>query len=319
MILAGDIGGTKSLLALCAQAEGPPQVLHAERFENAGEPGFETIAARFVAAARSALGSVSVTRACFALAGPVEGRRVKLTNLPWEVDADALERALGIDEVLLVNDFVAAAAGLDALASGDLHTLQAGTPVPNAPRVAIGAGTGLGVAYLIWHDGRYRVVGGEGGHMGFAPTDDEQARLWRFLHEGTRRVIAEDVVSGPGLARIHAFVCREAGRSVPEVSSAEVSAAALDGDPLAGRALDLFAACFGAVAGDHALAVLARGGVYIAGGVAPKILPRLAAGGFIAAFNEKGAHRRLVEQMPVHVVTEERLGLLGAAMLALRP
>jgi glucokinase len=317
-LLAGDIGGTNSRLALFADADGRPRILHLERFENAGEPGFAAIAARFLANARGVLGTVHVRRACFALAGPVDGRRVKLTNLPWEVDADALARELAIPEVLLVNDFVAAASGLDALGNTDLQTLQAGEPVAHAPRVAIGAGTGLGVAYLVWDAGRYRVIGGEGGHMGFAPNDEEQARLWRFVHAGGRRVIAEEVVSGPGLERIYAFVRADCGAPPHEASSAEVSAAALAGEPLAAHALDLFVACFGAIAGDHAMAVLARGGVYIAGGVAPKILPRLAAGGFVAAFTAKGAHSGLAARMPVHVVTEERLGLLGAALLAAR-
>lgn len=319
MILAGDIGGTNSRLALFAPGPDRPRMLHLEQFRNAGEPGFEAIAARFVASARAALGEVRLARACFALAGPVEGRRVKLTNLPWHVDADALAGALGIPEVQLVNDFVAAAAGLAALGPGDLHTLQAGAPLPDAPRVAIGAGTGLGVAYLVREDSGYRVIGGEGGHMGFAPADEEQDRLWRFLHAGGRRVIAEEVVSGPGLERIHAFVRAAAGVGPAELSSAEISAAALAGDASANHALDLFVSCFGAVAGDHALAVLARGGVFIAGGVAPKILPRLADGRFVAAFNAKGAHRNLVERIPVQVVTEEKLGLLGAALLATGP
>jgi glucokinase len=318
MILAGDIGGTNSRLALFAPEAGRPRILHLEHFRNAGEPGFETIAARFVAGARAALGDARVERACFALAGPVEGRRVKLTNLPWEVDADVLARDLAIDDVTLVNDFVAAASGLEVMGANDLHTLQAGETIADAPRVAIGAGTGLGVAYLVRERGGYRVIGGEGGHMGFAPNDDEQDRLWRFLHAGNRRVIAEEVVSGPGLERIHAFVRAEAGVPPAPCTSAEISAAALTGDALANRALDLFVSCFGAVAGDHALAVLARGGVFIAGGVAPKIRPRFEDGRFLAAFNAKGAHAHLAARMPVHIVTEEKLGLLGAALLAAR-
>jgi glucokinase len=318
MILAGDIGGTNSRLALCAPEPARPRIVHIEHFRNAGEPGFEIIAARFLANARLALGEVRVERACFALAGPVEGRRVKLTNLPWDVDADGLARALAIGDVRLVNDFVAAASGLEALGPSDLCTLQAGEPISDAPRVAIGAGTGLGVAYLVREGAGFRVIGGEGGHMGLAPADDEQDRLWQFLHAGGRRVIAEDVVSGPGLERVHAFVRAQAGAPPIAATSAEISAGALAGDALANHALDLFVSCFGAVAGDHALAVLARGGVFIAGGVAPKILPRLEDGRFVAAFNAKGAHRRLAERMPVHVVTEEKLGLLGAALLAAR-
>jgi len=319
MILAGDIGGTKSLLALCVPGEAQPRVVFERRYENAGEPGLEDLVERFIAEAQAGMNDpVRVTHACLAVAGPVDGPRVKLTNLPWEVDADALASTLGIDTARVVNDFVAAAAGLDAVPPERRVTLQPGEPVARAPRVAIGAGTGLGVAYMVWEGDRYGVIAGEGGHTGFAPADEEQARLWQFLHAGCRRVIAEDVVSGPGLERLYAFVRADAGVAPRPMRSAEVSAEALAGEPLAGRALELFVRCFGAVAGDHALAVLARGGVFIAGGVAPKILPRLAAGSFVAAFNAKGAHERLTRRFPVHVVTEERLGLLGAAVLAAR-
>jgi glucokinase len=172
---------------------------------------------------------------------------------------------------------------------------------------------------------RYRVIAGEGGHAGFAPADEEQMRLWQALHTQFGRVSVEHVVSGPGLVRIYEFLrsgmpdaptLRESLRSE---GAAAISRHALEfGDPLACRALDLFIACYGAAAGDHALAVMARGGVYVAGGIARKIFSRLAQGGFVAAFNAKGAHARLSRRIPVTVVTTERLGLLGAALIAAR-
>jgi glucokinase len=249
-----------------------------------------------------------------------------MTNLPWRLDAGAIAAEFGIGRVLLVNDFEAAASGIEALAPADSAILQRGEPLPQAARVVIGAGSGLGVAYALPQGQHYQVIAGEGGHAGFAPADDEQMRLWQSLHAQFGRVSVEHVVSGPGLARIYAFLC--AGlvqapalrESVRAEGAAAISRLALEqNDTLACRALDLFIACYGAAAGDHALAVSARGGVYIAGGIAPKILGRLAAGGFMAAFNAKGVHAHLNLRMPVRVVTTERLGLLGAALIAARP
>jgi glucokinase len=188
--------------------------------------------------------------------------------------------------------------------------LQAGEPEARAPQVVIGAGTGLGVAYRVWQGDRYTVIGGESGHAGFAPADERQAALWRALHAALGRVRVEHVVSGPGLARIHDFLREGRGEArTPE----EVAAAA---DPVARAAVDLFLECFGAAAGDHALAILARGGVFLAGGIAPRILPRLRSGPFLAAFNAKGVHARLMARFPVNAVVNERLGLLGAGRLA---
>jgi glucokinase len=323
MILAGDIGGTKTRLALLEAGD----VRFEGRYDSGAFSRLELLLGRFLDEARAGVGGAPRVRAaCFGVAGPVLGARVTVTNLPWEIDARALEREFGIGRVALVNDFVASAHGIDALAAGSLATLQAGEPVAGAPRVLIGAGTGLGVAYALSDARGLRVVPSEGGHAGFAPADGEQAALWRFLHERLGRVEAEHVVSGPGLVRVYEHL-REAGRHplslALERSLAEGDGApaivrhALEhGDPLASHALDLFIACYGAVAGDHALGVVARGGVYVAGGIAPKIVARLSAGGFVAAFNAKGAFSSLARSLPVHVVLDERLGLLGAARLA---
>jgi glucokinase len=319
VILAGDIGGTKTLLAIFER----DAVRFEQRYASGEFADFASLLERFLADANAALGrQAEITGACFGIAGPVVDERVRVTNLPWEIDARALEHRCGIARIRLINDFAAAAYGIDALRRSDFVTLQEGDPIANAPRLVIGAGTGLGVAYMISDGALHRVVPGEGGHAGFAPANEEQAALWRHLYGKLGRVEIEHVVSGDGLERIYMFL-RDAGQAEENADvraaidtqdgAAAISEAALESnDSLANAALDLFVACYGAAAGDYALAVVARGGVYIAGGIAPKILPRLAAGGFVAAFNAKGSFAELTRKMPVHVITNERLGLIGA-------
>lgn len=327
MIIAGDIGGTKTLLALFEPGAHDPQYEH--RYDSHSQADFPSLLGRFLDDARGAVGArPKVTRACFGIAGPVVAEHVKVTNLPWEIDARALERVFDIPRVRLLNDFAAAAHGVEALGDDDLVTLQAGEPVPSAPRVVLGAGTGLGVAYMVADGDGYRVIAGEGGHAAFAPADDEQVDLWRHVRAGTSRVVLEHVLSGSGLARIYEFL--RAARRHPESalvareiadgdSAAAISRNAIErNDPLASAALDLFVSIYGAAAGDHALNVVARGGVFIAGGIAPKILPRIVAGGFLTAFTAKADFAALARQMPVHVVTNEKLGLIGAAHCAAR-
>ncbi|MCZ7566553.1 MAG: glucokinase [Burkholderiales bacterium] len=329
MILAGDVGGTKTLLALYARASGLRSPQFEQRYASVEFADFARLLARFFDDAAAALGvRARVARACFGIAGPVLGDRVRVTNLPWEVDARALADAFGIERVRLLNDFAAAAQGVEALGDEDLVTLQPGEPLAEAARVVLGAGTGLGVAYLVAERAGYRVVPGEGGHAGFAPADAEQAALWRYLHADGERVEQEHVLSGAGLARVYEFLRAsgrhaESARVAREIAEGDAAAAisrgALElGDPLASAALDLFVRCYGTAAGDHALAVVARGGVYVTGGIAPKILPRLAAGGFVAAFNAKGDFAGLMRRIPVRVVTNEKLGLIGAAFCAAR-
>jgi glucokinase len=328
MFIAGDIGGTKTLLALCETDVRVP--VFERRYGSHDDADFPSLLGRFLGDARSALGKpVQAERACFGIAGPVLGDHVKVTNLPWEIDSRALERVFGISSVRLLNDFAAAAHGIEALQDDDLVTLQSGDPIADAPRVVLGAGTGLGIAYMVSDGRRYRVVSGEGGHAGFAPADEDQVGLWRHVGAGSSRVELEHVLSGRGLARIYEYL--RAARRHPESdsvarelaegdSAAAIARGALErDDPLASAALDLFVAIYGAAAGDLALGVVARGGVFIAGGIAPKILPRVAAGGFIAAFNAKAEFAALMRRMPVRVVTNEKLGLIGAAHCAARP
>ncbi|MGB9355473.1 MAG: glucokinase, partial [Azonexus sp.] len=258
--------------------------------------------------------------ACFGVAGPTDGRNAKLTYLPWSLAANELERRFAIPRVTLANDFAAAAHGLTLVEAERILTLHAGQPVEHAPRVILGAGTGLGVAGLVWQGNGYRVIAGEGGHIGFAPQTGEQGELWRWLLEQRGRVTTEDIVSGPGLARIYAFIC---SRRRPEASPLggeqpeKIGTAALAGsDPLAVQALNLWLACYGAFAGDLALHWLARGGIYLAGGIAAKLLPGTDANPFIEAFLAKREHRHLALDMPIRLVTDESLGLRGTLALA---
>lgn len=302
MVLAGDIGGTKAFFALLDGS----RIRFERRYACCDFASFPALVDRFCADARAELGEdPQIERASLGVAGPVEDDRAQLTNLPWTVDA----RDTGAPHARLRNDFEVSGYGLDRMQRGDLVSLQPGAPVETAPRLLIGAGTGLGVAIVIGRGRDLRVIPGEAGHAAFAPADETQDALLRHLRASLGRVEVEHVVSGPGLARIYAFLRGAAARE-----PAAIARAALEqGDALALQALDLFLACYGAAAGDYALGVLARGGVYVSGGIAPRVLPRIRAGGFLAAFNAKGAFAAQARAFPVHVVTNERLGLLGAA------
>ncbi len=315
MILAGDIGGTKTLLGLF---EGASLVLE-RRYASRDFADFAVLLRAFLGEAGHA---GAIDRACFGVAGPVEQGRARVTYLPWQLEARALAQDFAIGRVELVNDFAAAAQGIATLGPADLVTLQEGGAEANGPRVLIGAGTGLGVAGLIREDGGWRVVPGEGGHAGFAPADEEQADLWRFVRGRAGRVSIERVLSGPGLVEIYRFVCARGGSAdVPDPLAADNPAAMIGetalAEPasLAAAAVDLFVRIYGAVAGDLALTFMARGGVYLAGGIAPKLLPRLRQGGFLAAFRDKAEHARLMPGFPVRLVVDEKLGLRGAAHL----
>lgn len=305
MIIGGDIGGTKTLLALAEQRDGKLQIVFERRYASQEYATFEAMLDDFLADAPA------LKAACFGVAGPTDGRHAQLTYLPWQISATALESRFRLGSVSLANDFAAAANGLPLVANHQLKMLQAGTPVSHAPRVILGAGTGLGVAGMIWDGQRYRVLPGEGGHMGFAPQTPEQGELWRWLLEKNGRVTTEDVVSGPGLAIIYAYL---GGRPY---EPAIIGQSAVDkSDPLAIQALELWFSIYGSFAGDLALQWLPYGGVYLAGGIAAKLMPHIGYGAFMDAFNAKREHQQVAENMPIYLVTEERLGLLGALALA---
>ena len=310
MILGGDIGGTKVLLGI-EDPENPDRLLQERRYVCAEFTDFDAILDTYFR--DSGVAPPTIRRSCLALAGPVadDGRHAKLTNLPWTIASDALAQRFGMPSPRLVNDFVAAAMGAVTSAAAQRVTLQAGTPLGLAPCVVVGAGTGLGMALALPHESGWRIVPSEGGHLAFAPSDEEQVRLWRFLAARHRRVTWERVVSGPGLAAIYEFISGQ--RLAPEV----VAQRALDGrDGQAQRALDLFLAAYGAYAGDMAMTCLARGGVFLAGGIAAKILPALQRSDFLKTFGDKAEHAHLLAEMPLHVAIDPSLGLKGALRLA---
>jgi glucokinase len=323
-VLAVDLGGTKTLCQLVELGGEWPLVVCEKRYASAASDSFAALLDRFLEQADTG----GLRAACVAVAGPVstrDGRQVaNVTNLPWTLDNGAIAAQLGIDRCRLVNDFVAAAFGVDEVDAGHLVTLQAGEPEAGAARAVIGAGTGLGHAILLGRGEQLRCLPSEAGHMAFAPLDDEQFELWQWLRADLGRVTCEHLLSGPGLARIYRFFeSREADRQAtvwpgPNAAAEGITTRALNGsDPVAVRTLALFGRIYGAHAGHFALASLATGGVYIAGGIAPCIVETLH-GGFLEAFREQGPMSALVARVPLQVVAEPRVGLLGAARLAIR-
>jgi len=326
-VLAGDLGGTKTLLLLAEVDGNRVRVRRRQRFASGDYRDLRPMVDEFLS---GSAGEPPPRRACFGVAGPVEDdgthQRSRLTNLPWELDSAALAKGLPVEQVRLINDFQAVAFGIDALGAEDLCTLQQGQIQPRGIRAALGAGTGLGQAMAVWQDGRYEAFPTEGGHADFGPTDALQEALLHSLREDLDHVSYERLLSGSGLARIYRFLqMREGAAPPPELAEAFqngdpaplISDLGLSGgDPTAERALDLFVRIYGAQAGNLALTVLARGGVFLAGGIAPQILPRLREGIFIEAFRRKGRMSELAAAIPVHVILNRDAGLLGAALAA---
>jgi len=291
-LLAGDIGGTKTLLR-CVEEDG--SVCAEQRYESTAYPTFDALVEDFLARVPG-----PVDAACFAVAGPVSDGRATVTNVGWEID----ETSFSIPRVKLINDFYAVALGVPLLGEDDLHSLHAGERDRREPMAILGAGTGLGEAIVInGHD----VVPTEGGHADFAPQDEEQARLFLYLHQHLGHVSWERVISGMGLVNIFTFLGGAAG-SQP----ADVAELADSGDARANRAFEIFVDVYGAEAGNMALRVLARGGVYLAGGIAAKNVPRFTDGRFVEAFLRKGRFRPLLDSVPVDLIVNEQVGLIGA-------
>jgi glucokinase len=297
-VIAGDVGGTKTLLR-CGEVT--------RRFESGAFATFDDLLRVFI----DEVGS-DVDAACFAVAGPLVGSRALVTNLGWTMDAGAIASSFRLPVVGLINDFTAVAFGVPMVSPEDLVSLQRGERDPRAPIGILGAGTGLGEAILIWNGDLAQVIPSEGGHQDFAPQDEEQTRLFLFLQERHGHVSWERVVSGMGLVNIFTFLTGQ------EITAADVAARAENGDPAARKAAEMFVDMYGAEAGNMALRVLARGGVYLAGGVAAKNLAWFTDGRFIEAFRRKGRFRPFCETVPVDVITDQEVGLKGALSYARR-
>ena len=322
MIVAGDVGGTKILLEVGEMRSGRWQPAFARRYSAEDVVQFEDVMHRFLDewSREEPDDAAAITAGALGVAGPAEGNVIKMTNRPWAVDGDRIASRCGIPRFKVVNDLAACAAGVDALADSDIVTLQPGNAVPHEPRVVVGVGTGLGVAYIVSHGGRPKIVPGEGGHAGFAPETPEQAQLWRAMFEALGRVEVEDVVSGRGLANVYRFLAERGNGGLGlhhDTDPAWISQSALSGgDATCAAALELFAECLGNVAGNHALNVMARGGVFLAGGVVAKIAGALHSPRFRQAFCAKGAFSSHLMRIPVHAVLTEKLPVIGAAFVA---
>jgi len=321
MILAGDVGGTKVHLALYDFIDGKLQYSRDQRFAAKEYSGLEEIVKEF-------LGAQKVTAACFGVPGPVRNGRLRLTNLPWTLDSHELTVNLGVTHVFLINDLEANGYGVAELAPDQIYTLSEGDVSQIGNRALIAAGTGLGEALLIWNGRTHTPHPSEGGHADYAPRNEDEIDLLRFLKQKYNgRISYERVISGMGLTSIYEFLRDVRGMEESPKVAERIAAAA---DPntvitelalaakseICEKALDIFVSAYGAEAGNMALKLLSVGGVYIGGGIAPRILEKLKDGAFMKAFTDKGRLSQLLINMPVRVILDSRAALLGAAAYA---
>ncbi|MBD2137699.1 glucokinase [Anabaena sp. FACHB-1237] len=334
LLLAGDIGGTKTILRLVESENSLLlKTLYEESFKSADFPDLVPMVTRFL----DNTNSTTPEKACFAIAGPVVENTAKLTNLSWYLDIARLTKELGILSMCLINDFAAVGYGIFGLTKQDLLTLQVGTIKSEAPMAVIGAGTGLGQGFLIKQGYQYQVFPSEGGHTDFAPRNELEFQLLQYLitkHQ-VERVSVERVVSGLGIVSIYQFLRdRNIETETPEIGEAVrkweqgeadknidigaiIGNAALNkSDKLSVQTMELFVSAYGAEAGNLALKLLPYGGLYIAGGIAPKILPLIQNGSFLTSFTQKGRMSSLLAEIPVHIILNEQVGLIGAALCA---
>jgi glucokinase len=329
VILAGDLGGTKTLLALYTSDAGARTPIREETFSSPHYPSLEAMVDAFVSKA-----AVRIDRAVFGVAGPVLGREARITNLPWVIREKNLRKALKIPSIHLLNDLEALAHAVPILEPADLRTLNKGTPAAGGAIAVIAPGTGLGEAFLTLEKGgtgtRYMPHPSEGGHADFAPVDSLQHELLVHLQKRFAHVSCEKVCSGPGIYEIYCFL-RSSGRGEEQAWLAKELAHATDPTPvivkaafnkgrpcgLCRKALDLFISILGAEAGNFALKILATKGVYIGGGIPPAILPALKKKAFLQAFRDKGRMSELLSRVPVFVITNPGSALLGAAHFGL--
>jgi len=324
ILLAGDIGGTKTDLAVFSSDRGVRSPVAEATFPSADYESLEALVQEF-------LGKIGLTvdAASFGVAGPVVAGRAKITNLPWQIDEGLLEKTLRVSPVRVINDLDAIAHAIPLLEPADLETLSAGTPAPGGAIAVIAPGTGLGEAFLTWDGERYRAHPSEGGHADFAPTTARELDLLRFLQARFAHVSCERVCSGRGLPNIYAYLKETGVAKEPAWLAKQLETTtdptplivkAAQGDPpcaLCVATLDMFVSIMGAEAGNLALKVLATGGVYVAGGMPRRILPELKQGAFMQSFRRKGRFADLLGRLPVHIVLNPKVGLLGAASLGL--
>jgi glucokinase len=314
-MLAGDVGATKTNLAFFSVEDGVVEIAAENTFMNAGHAALGEVVEAFIARNGQA-----PEAACFGVAGPVAGGYSRLSNRDWQIDARALGQELGVEKVVLLNDLEATAHGIDTLAPDGFSVLNQGTPRAGANKAIIAAGTGLGEAILYWDGERHHVSASEGGHADYAPCNAEQMGVLDRLRERFGHVSAERLVSGPGLRNIYDVLDAREDLAIAErIETAKDPSAVIAETALAGgsarclRALEVFVASYGAEAGNLALKALATGGVYVGGGIAPKILRKLEDGSFMRAFCDKGRLAELLRSIPVKVILDPKTALRGAA------
>ena len=304
-LLVADIGGTHARFAL-SDAD---SVLHDVRVLSAASfPNLdEAITAYFAGLTRP-----RPTRACFAVACPAHGPEIKFTNSPWRFVKAELKQKFQFERFVVINDFEALAASVPTLDGAQVAALRAGTADPSSVSLVIGPGTGLGVgAYVPAGKSAWAVISGEGGHIGFAPNTDQEIRLWQRMREKYGRVSAERVLNGAGLVNVYRFMADEAGRQGGEIDAPEISRRALAGEEIAVNAVLMFFDMLGSVTGDLALAFGSRGGVYIGGGITPKLLDFARRSNLVSRFLDKGRVSAILQSMPIWVILEERAALYG--------
>ncbi len=316
MILAGDIGGTKTNLGLFDERQGALVKVTDKRYLSRDHTGLEEIVADF-----STVTGMKVSAAAFGIAGPVVDGRVRTGNLPWIVDGAVLAKQLGLGRVRLMNDLEATAHGIAVLQPGDLAILHQGISAPQAPRVVIAAGTGLGEAILFWDGSKHVPTATEGGHADFAPHTDQHAELWKFIRRRSEFVSAELILSGRGFRTVHEFLSatvRHPSFDDSKMDAAvEITKLALAREcPVCVDAVNLWVEIYGSEAGNLAVRTVSRGGIYVAGGIAVKILPVLKDGRFVRAVQHKEKMTDFLAQIPIQVVLDEECPLKGAASAA---
>jgi len=320
MLLAGDIGGTKTFMGLFAHDAARPDAVDIRSYRTLDYPNLGALAKQFLTDTKT--NATEIEAACFGVAGPVNGSRAQLTNIPWVVDVDAMSGELALPRVHLLNDLEALAWSVPVLDQAELVVLREGHADPSGNAALIAAGTGLGIALLPNIGGRFVPRASEGGHADFAARNADEQTLLNALARQYGRTEVERVVSGPGLANIHRVLCAHQCETLTPFPASEdlpaaISRAALEaGCPSCIRTLELFVSAYGAAAGNLALTVLATAGVYLGGGVAPRILPALRWPIFLDAFLAKSPMDALIARIPVKVIVNPRAGLLGAATYA---
>ncbi len=326
LILAGDIGGTKSNLAFYQGSPDAPETVAEHSYQNQEFAGLDEVVRRFLADTR--MTTASAASACFGVAGAVVVGESHLPNLGWQLSETDLARNLGLQSVSLINDLEANALGIATLAPEQFFTLNPGQPGAGGNQALIAAGTGLGMALMLPGSGGWRVAASEGGHADFAPRNEQEVALWRFLEARFGHVSLERVISGHGLANIHAFL-KHSGLVEPDWLSqrlytepdqaAVIAQAGLTGEAaICAQALEVFLSAYGAAAGNLALTALATGGLYLGGGIAPKLIDAFPRSSFMAAFADKGRFAALLREISVQIILEPKCALRGAAAHALR-